>query len=308
MIIVKGSIMTISLVTGGAGFIGSNIVARLLSLGHEVRVIDDESSDSHDSFYWQQDAKNYIYSILDYERIRSIFNDVDYVFHLAAESSIGTTIEDPVKATYVNTLGTNIVLQCAKQAGVKRVIYSSTAGAYGNNPIPNIETQEDNPLNPYSVSKVNGEKVCKLYTDMYNLPTIILRYFNVYGSNQPMRGQYAPVIGTFGKQKQDKKPMTIVGDGEQTRDFVNVLDVVSANINAALNDIDSKYFGTVFNIGSGTNYSVNDIANMIKGETTSIPEKVGEIKESLADITKAKDVLGWEPIVALPGWLHEYRY
>jgi UDP-glucose 4-epimerase len=300
--------MTISLVTGGAGFIGSNIVARLLSLGHEVRVIDDESSDAHHSFYWQKDAKNYIYSILDYEKIRSIFNDVDYVFHLAAESRIGPTIEDPVKATYINTLGTNIVLQCAKQAGVKRVIYSSTAGAYGNNPIPNTETQEDNPLNPYSVSKVNGEKVCKLYTDMYDLPTIILRYFNVYGSNQPIRGQYASVIGTFGRQKRDKKPMTIVGDGEQRRDFVNVLDVVNANINAALNDIDSQYFGTVFNIGSGINYSVNDIANMIEGETTFIPERFGEIRESLSNIEKARKILNWEPTFVLPGWLHEHGY
>jgi UDP-glucose 4-epimerase len=300
--------MTVSLVTGGAGFIGSNIAARLLSLGHEVRVIDDESSQSHDFFYWQDGTKNYIYNICDYSAIRSIFDGVDYVFHLAAESNIGSTIENPIKATQINTLGTNIVLQCAKEAGVKRVIYSSTAGAYGNNPIPNIETQEDKPLNPYSVSKVNGEKVCKMYTDMYDLPTIILRYFNVYGSNQPMRGQYAPVIGTFGRQKQDEKPMTIVGDGEQRRDFVNVLDVVSANINAALNDIDSQYFGTVFNIGSGTNYSVNDIANMIKGKTTSIPERVGEIKESLSNIEKAKNILDWEPTISLPVWLHEYRY
>jgi UDP-glucose 4-epimerase len=300
--------MTVSIVTGGAGFIGSNIAARLLSLGHEVRVIDDESSQSHDFFYWQDKTKNYIYNICDYSAIRSIFDGVDYVFHLAAESNIGSTIENPLKATHVNTFGTNIVLQCAKEAGVKRVIYSSTAGAYGNNPLPNIETQEDNPLNPYSVSKVNGEKVCKLYTDIYDLPTIILRYFNVYGSNQPMRGQYAPVIGTFGRQKQDKKPMTIVGDGEQRRDFVNVLDVVSANINAALNDIDSQYFGTVFNIGSGTNYSVNDIANMIKGETTFIPKKVGEIKESLSNIEKAKNILDWEPTISLPVWLHEYRY
>jgi UDP-glucose 4-epimerase len=300
--------MTVSLITGGAGFIGSNLAVRLLSLGHEVRVIDDESSQSHDFFYWQDKTKNYIYHICDYSSIRSIFDGVDYVFHLAAESNIGSTIENPIKATQINTLGTNIILQCAKEAGVKRVIYSSTAGAYGNNPIPNIETQEDKPLNPYSVSKVNGEKVCKMYTDMYDLPTIILRYFNVYGSNQPMRGQYAPVIGTFGRQKQDEKPMTIVGDGEQRRDFVNVLDVVSANINAALNDIDSQYFGTVFNIGSGTNYSVNDIANMIKGETTFIPERVGEIKESLSNIEKAKNILNWEPTISLPVWLHEYRY
>jgi UDP-glucose 4-epimerase len=300
--------MTVSLVTGGAGFIGSNIVSMLLGLGHEVRVIDDESSDAHDSFYWQQDAKNYIYSILDYSRIRSIFNDVDYVFHLAAESRIGPTIEDPVKASYVNTLGTNIVLQCAREAGVKRVMYSSTSAAYGLNELPNVETQPDDPLNPYSVSKVNGEKLCKMYTDLFGLPTIIFRYFNVYGSNQPMRGQYAPVIGIFGRQKKDKKPLTIVGDGEQKRDFISVIDVANANIAAALNDMDEKYFGTVFNIGSGTNYSINDIAAMFNTETLHIEERPGEMKETLADITKAKNILNWEPTIDLKQWLHADRY
>jgi len=300
--------MTISLVTGGAGFIGSNIVSMLLGLGHEVRVIDDESSDAHDFFYWQEGAKNYIYNICDYSAIRSIFNDVDYVFHLAAESRIGPTIENPVKASHVNTLGTNIVLQCAREAGVKRVMYSSTSAAYGLNELPNVETQPDDPLNPYSVSKVNGEKLCKMYTDLFGLPTIIFRYFNVYGSNQPMRGQYAPVIGIFGRQKQDEKPLTIVGDGEQRRDFVSVIDVANANIAAALNDIDDKYFGTVFNIGSGTNYSINDIAAMFNTETVHIPERPGEMKETLADITKAKTVLNWQPIINLRQWLHADRY
>jgi UDP-glucose 4-epimerase len=300
--------MTVSLVTGGAGFIGSNIVSMLLGLGHEVRVIDDESSDAHDFFYWQQDAKNYIYNICDYASIRSIFNDVDYVFHLAAESRIGPTIENPVKASHVNTLGTNIVLQCAREAGVKRVMYSSTSAAYGLNELPNVETQPDDPLNPYSVSKVNGEKLCKMYTDLFGLPTIIFRYFNVYGSNQPTRGQYAPVIGIFGKQIKDKKPLTIVGDGEQRRDFVSVIDVANANIAAALNDIDEKNFGTVFNIGSGVNYSINDIAAMFDAETVKIPARAGEMKETLADITKAKEELHWEPLISLDTWLQKHRY
>jgi UDP-glucose 4-epimerase len=300
--------MTVSLVTGGAGFIGSSIVSMLLELGHEVRVIDDESSDAHDVFYWQQDAKNYVQSICDYSAIRPIFNDVDYVFHLAAESRIGPTIENPVKASHVNTLGTNIVLQCAREAGVKRVMYSSTSAAYGLNELPNVETQTDDPLNPYSVSKVNGEKLCKMYTDLFGLPTIIFRYFNVYGGNQPMRGQYAPVIGIFARQKQDEKPLTIVGDGEQRRDFVSVTDVANANIAAALNDIDEKYFGTVFNIGSGTNYSINDIAAMFNTETVHIEERPGEMKETLADITKAKVILNWQPIVNLRQWLHADRY
>lgn len=300
--------MTVSLVTGGAGFIGSNLVSALLNLGHEVRVIDDESSDAHDHFYWQDGSKNYIYNICDYSNIRPIFDGVDYVFHLAAESRIGPTIENPVKASHVNTLGTNIVLQCAREAGVKRVMYSSTSAAYGLNELPNVETQSDDPLNPYSVSKVNGEKICKMYTDLFGLPTIIFRYFNVYGKNQPMRGQYAPVIGIFDRQKQSGNPLTVVGSGKQKRDFVNVQDVVSANISAALSDINEMYFGTVFNIGSGVNYSINDIASMFNTETTNIPERAGEMKETLANITKAKDILGWQPKINLEEWLNEDRY
>jgi UDP-glucose 4-epimerase len=300
--------MTVSLVTGGAGFIGSNIVSMLLELGHEVRVIDDESSDAHDHFYWQENSKNYIYNICDYAHIRSIFDGVDYVFHLAAESRIQPTIENPIKATMTNTFGTNVVLQCSREAGVKRVMYSSTSAAYGLNELPNVETQLDDPLNPYSVSKVNGEKLCKMYTDLFGLPTIIFRYFNVYGSNQPVRGQYAPVIGIFGRQKQNKEPLTIVGDGEQRRDFVSVIDVANANIAAALNDIDEKNFGTVFNIGSGVNYSINDIASMFDSETVNIPERTGEMKETLADITKAKKELNWEPSINLDIWLHKHRY
>ena len=295
--------MTISVVTGGAGFIGSSLVKKLLSLGHEVRVIDDESSGNQP--YWNQEAKNYIYSILDYAKTRSIFNDADYVFHLAAESKIGSTLEDPVKATHSNTLGTDFVLQCSRQAGVKRVIYSSTAGAYGNSPIPSIETQPDSPLNPYSVSKVNAEKICKMYSDLFGLETIILRYFNVYGENQPSKGQYAPVIGVFAKQKYNREPLTIVGDGEQRRDFVNVDDVVNANILSAISKIDKQYFGTVFNIGSGTNYSINDIAKMFKCDVTYLPDRPGEIKESLADINKAKNILKWEPTLDLKQWLNE---
>lgn len=300
--------MTVSLVTGGAGFIGSNLVAKLIDLGHEVRIIDNESSDAHDTFYWQEDTKKYLYDICDYESIRPIFDGVDYVFHLAAESRIGPTIENPVKASHVNTLGTNIVLQCAREAGVKRVMYSSTSAAYGLNKLPNVETQPDDPLNPYSVSKVNGEKLCKMYTDLFGLPTIIFRYFNVYGNNQPMRGQYAPVIGIFERQKQDQSPLTIVGDGQQRRDFISVIDVANANISAALNNIDKKYFGTVFNVGSGTNYSINDIAAMFNTETVNIEERSGEMKETLADISKAKSVLDWQPTINLKQWLHADRH
>jgi UDP-glucose 4-epimerase len=202
-----------------------------------------------------------------------------------------------------NTLGTNVVLQCAREAGVKRVMYSSTSAAYGRNDLPNIETQADDCLNPYSVSKVNGEKLCSMYTELFGLETIIFRYFNAYGNNQPVRGQYAPVMGIFGRQKSEGDLLTIVGDGEQRRDFVNVLDIVNANVLAATADIDKEYIGTVFNIGSETNYSVNQIAEMYGSPKINIPARIGEMRETLADATKAKEILNWKSSIKLEDYI-----
>ena len=300
--------MTISLVTGGAGFIGSNLVEELVRLGHEVRIIDNESSDAHEHFYWNPNTKNYKKDICDYLSTRELYDNVDYVFHLAAESRIQPTINNPVKATMTNTLGTNVVLQCAREAGVKRVMYSSTSAAYGRNPLPNIESQPDDCLNPYSVSKVNGEKLCSMYTELFGLETIIFRYFNAYGKNQPVRGQYAPVMGVFGRQKLEGDLLTVVGDGEQRRDFVNVQDIVKANIIASEKNIDKQYLASVFNIGSGVNYSVNQIAQMYNHPVVNIPARTGEMRETLANTTKAKNILGWKPEVILEDWLNANRH
>lgn len=268
-------------------------------------VVDNESSDAHDHPYWNENAVNHKLNICDYENTRSLYDGVDYVFHLAAEARIQPTINDPVKATLVNTLGTNVVLQCAREAGVKRVMYSSTSAAYGNNELPNVESQADDCLNPYSVSKVNGEKICSMYTSLFGLETVIFRYFNAYGNRQPIRGQYAPVMGIFGRQKTEGVPLTIVGDGEQKRDFVNVLDIVEANVLAASADISSEHIGTVFNIGSGTNYSINEIAKMYKHTTINIPPRIGEMKETLANTQKAQSILGWKSTVYLPDWISQ---
>lgn len=300
--------MTVSLVTGGAGFIGSNLVEELVKLGHEVRVIDNESSDAHEHFYWNSNAKNYKRDICDYLNTRELYDNVDYVFHLAAEARIQPTINNPVKATMTNTLGTNVVLQCAREAGVKRVMYSSTSAAYGRNTLPNIESQPDDCLNPYSVSKVNGEKLCSMYTELFGLETIIFRYFNAYGKNQPVRGQYAPVMGVFGRQKLEGDLLTVVGDGEQRRDFVNVQDIVKANIIASEKNIDKQYIGSVFNIGSGVNYSVNQIAEMYNHPVVNIPARTGEMRETLANTTKAKNILEWNPEVILEDWLNADRH
>lgn len=293
-----------SLVTGGAGFIGSNLVDRLLDLGHQVIVIDNESSKSHECFYWNENAENHNLDICDYEFTRSLYEDVDYVFHLAAESSIPLSIENPIRSVSTNTLGTCTVLQCAREANVKRVMYSSTSAAYGSNSSPNIETQSDDCLNPYSISKVSGEKLCKMYTDLYGLPTVIFRYFNVYGERQPVRGQYAPAIGIFLRQKSNREPLTIVGDGNQRRDFVYVGDVCDANIMAAISNPDSEAFGQVYNVGTGTNYSINQIARMISDQTVNIAPRPGEARISLANNQKIKKVFDWTPKMKLEDWIN----
>lgn len=292
-----------SLVTGGAGFIGSNLVDRLLELGHEVVVIDNEYSDAHDHFYWNDKAQNYKYDIRDYERTRPLYDEVDYVFHFAAEARIQPAILNPIEAVSINAVGTCTVLQCAREAGVKRVMYSSTSSAYGTNEIPNVETQSDDCLNPYSVSKVSGEKLCKMYYELYGLPTISFRYFNVYGERQPLRGQYAPVIGIFLRQRAAGEPLTIIGDGEQRRDFTYVGDVVNANIMAAITEVDSSYFGQVYNVGTGTNYSVNEVSEMISENTVNIPPRIGETRLSLANNNKLRTVFGWEPTMNLKSWI-----
>ena len=277
-----------SLVTGGEGFIGSNLVERLKRLGHDVVVVDNKNSSN---------------DIRDYELMKSLMEDVDFVFHLAAESKIGTCIDNPVLAASTNELGTCTLLQAARENGVSRFIYSSTSAAYGNNPFPNVETQPDDCLNPYSVSKVNGEKWCKTYTDLYGLKTVILRYFNVYGPGQPTSGQYAPVMGIFTRQRDAGEPLTIVGDGEQRRDFIHVSDVVNANIMAAISNQSDEYYGKVYNVGSGVNYSVNQIAAMISDSTTNIPARPGECRVTLANCDKIYGAFGWKPQIKLEEWI-----
>ena len=295
--------MTISLVTGGAGFIGSHIVEQLISLGHEVVVVDNEYSDN-ENFYWRKDTYNVNIDITD-KALKNAFTNVDYVFHLAAEARIGPSIENPVNAVNINTLGTCNVLQCAREAGVKKVMYSSTSSGYGLNTSPNIETQSDDCLNPYSVSKVAGEKICKMYTDLYGLKTVIFRYFNVFGERAPKKGQYAPVIGIFLRQLAAGEKLTIVGDGEQRRDFVYVKDVANANIMAALSNADDDAYGQVYNVGSGKNYSVNDIASFISNDTINIPPRVGEARNSLANIDKIYKTFAWKPQTDVESWIRK---
>ena len=291
-----------SLVTGGAGFIGSNLVDKLVKLGHKVVVIDNEYSDVHEQFYYNEKAEYHNLDIRD-EATRNLYDDVDYVFHLAAEARIQPAVLNPIEAVSINSVGTCTVLQFAREAKVKRVIYSSTSSGYGLNEPPNVEAQPDDCLNPYSVSKVNGEKLCSMYTNLFGVKTIILRYFNVYGNRHPLKGQYAPVIGIFLRQLRDEEPLTIVGDGEQRRDFTNVLDVVDANILAATKQLDDDAFGQVYNVGTGINHSINEIASMISDNTEYIPPRLGEARITLAHNSRIKGTLGWEPKIKLEDWI-----
>jgi UDP-glucose 4-epimerase len=293
----------ISLVTGGAGFIGSNLVDYLIQQGHEVICVDNESAECNDKFYWNNKACNIIGDITDYDFMKNCFKDVDYVFHLAAESRLQPAIKNPIEAVYKNCVGTTTILQCAREAGVKRFVYSSTSSGYGFNPSPNVETQPDDCLNPYSASKVAAEKFCKMYSDLYGLETVVLRYFNVFGERSPRRGQYAPVIGIFDRQKLSGEALTIVGDGTQRRDFIYVGDVAKANLIAAEATLDKKYFGQVFNIGSGINYSVQEIADAISDNQTYIPKRDGEMETTWSNIEKASEILGWKPEVDVLEWI-----
>ena len=294
--------MNKSLVTGAAGFIGSHLVEELLKIGHQVVAVDNEYADN-DQFYWNDKAINVKGDITDYKFMNNVFSHTDYVFHCAAESRIGTSIENPIRAVDINVKGTCTVLQCARENGVKKVMYSSTSSGYGMNPSPNIETQPDDCLNPYSVSKIAGEKVCKMYTDLFDLPTVIFRYFNVYGERAPRKGQYAPVIGIFQRQKEAGQSLTIVGDGEQRRDFVHVKDVARANIMAAISNAEPESYGQVYNIGFGKNYSVNEIASFISDDIINIEPRDGEARETLANIDKVYNTFGWRPEIDVKDWI-----
>ena len=294
------------LVTGGAGFIGSHIVGKLLQNNNHVVVIDNESSEANDAFNWYEDhAENHVIDIRDFDACLPLFEGVDCVFHLAAHSRIQLAMQRPKDCIETNYFGTYNMLECARQAGVRRFVNSSTSSSYGllNKP-PLQEDMKTDCLNPYSASKVGAETLCEMYYILHGLRTITLRYFNVYGPRQPLKGIYAPVIGLFEEQKKRGEPLTIVGDGEQRRDFTHVYDVVDANICAMM----TNFSGVTVNIGSGKNYSVNEIAEFISDDTITIPERPGEARETLADNSRAQKLLSWTPKCTLEDYFDPNTY
>ena len=293
------------LVTGGCGFIGSNLVDELVKLKHDVCVIDNLSSTAHDQFYFNEKVKYYHCSILDFYSVGLCFeqNKPEFVFHLAAEARIQNCIDNPSGALETNTMGTQMILDMSRQHKVKRVMLSSTSAIYGlNEALPQTENMKPNCLNMYSYSKLFSEGLCKLYSDLYELDTVCFRYFNVYGPRQPIRGSYAPVLGVFSRQKKNNEVMTVVGDGMQTRDYIHVSDIVSANILAMNNT--GPINGEILNVGTETSYSILDIINMIGGEYIHVPARLGEARHTLSDCSKIKTILNWKSTKTLSDYIN----
>jgi len=283
------------LVTGGAGFIGSNLVDELVRQKHRVLVIDNLSGGKRKNV--NPKAKFYKADITDMKKIKSLFRGVDYVFHLAALPRVQFSIENPIESDAVNVRGTLNVLVASVNAGAKRVIYSASSSAYGDQKkMPLQETFLANPKSPYGTQKYIGELYCKTWSEVYKLSTVCLRYFNVYGPRQNPEGAYALVIAKFIKQKLAGQPMTITGDGKQTRDFTNVKDVVRANILAMKSKKVGK--GETINIGAGKNQSILRVAQLIGGPIKFIPARF-EPRDTLADNKLARKLLGWRPTVSI---------
>lgn len=310
-------------VTGGAGFVGSNLVDELISQGHEVVVIDNlcngkkENINPNATFveadlnccrqgsYPSSVYKQFPCPSRDTALVENAIQDSHVIFHLAALARVQPSIEDPVSFNDSNVGGTLNILMIAKKLGIKRFVYSASSSAYGNAKIfPTPESHPTNPLSPYGLQKLIGEQYCKVFAICYGLETVCLRYFNVFGERQSLDGAYCLVMGIFANQKLQGKPMTIVGDGEQRRDFTYVGDVVRANILASKSD--RVGYGEVINIGNGDNRSVNQLADLIGGPRQHIESRL-EPKQTLADNKKALDLLGWSPTVTLEEWVPKYK-
>ena len=277
------------LVTGGAGFIGSHLCQVLLERGHSVRVLDDLSQGER---AWVPDGCDFVEgSVVDAELCRQVCEGIDGVFHVAAMSRVAPSIEKIEFCTAQNIIGTQNVLVAARDSGVQKLIYSASSTCYGNQPPPHTTDLLPQCLNPYALSKYVGEQFCELFTRLYGLPTVSLRYFNVYGPRQPRSGAYALVLGIFLEQHTQGKHLTIHGDGSQERDFVHVRDVVDANLRAYHSDA----AGVALNVGSGVCHSIKYIADAISSAQAFEPRRRGDAEVTLASIERTAELIGWEP-------------
>lgn len=293
-----------AVVTGGAGFIGSHIADALVAEGFDVHVVDTLIAGKREHVH--ERATLHEVDILDTDKLRSIFEGAAAVFHEAALPRVQFSIDEPYEAHRTNVDGTLSVLVAAQGAKVGKVVFAASSAAYGNQEtIPLQEALPATPVHPYGLHKYVGELYMQMFYELYGLPTVSLRYFNAYGPRLDPEGPYALVIGRFLAQRVNKEPLTITGDGTQTRDFTHVSDIVRANLAALRSDKVGK--GEVINIGAGRAVSVNELAKLLGGtEITYVPARV-EAKHSLADTARAKALLDWEPSVRLEDGIAELR-
>ncbi len=286
-----------SIVTGGAGFIGSNLIDKLLDLGHEIVVLDNLSTGRIENLAHVLDQIKIVECDLSMKGdwVKE-FKEADWVFHLASLADIVPSIQNPESYFRSNVDATFYVLEAARHAAVKRFIYSASSSCYGiPDKYPTTEESDIRPQYPYALAKRMGEELVIHWVQLYNLPAISLRFFNVYGTRSRTSGTYGAVFGVFLAQKLSNKPYTIVGDGNQTRDFTYVTDVVNALIVAAKSVKTNK----IYNVGSDTTVSINKIAELLSGDKINIPKRPGEPDCTYADISKIKDELGWKPTISI---------
>jgi UDP-glucose 4-epimerase len=290
------------LVTGGAGFIGSNLVDALVEEGHEVLVIDNLSTGKRE--HVNPKAKFFELDLRELDKIKPVFEGVDFVFHQAALARVEPSIKNPVLYNDNNVNGTLNTLVASRDAKVKKVVYASSSSVYGDQDVmPLTEDMAAKPTSPYGLQKYIGEQYCRVFSYLYDLPTVCLRYFNVYGKRMALEGAYASVISIFGQQRQKGEPMTIAGDGTHLRTYTYVGDIVKANILAVKSNVAD---GRAINTGQSTEYSVNQIAEMFGGPTVNIAERIEPVR-NLCGNKLAKELLGWEPTIDLPEWLPTYK-
>ena len=290
------------LVTGGAGFIGSNLVDDLIEEGHEVLVIDNLSTGKKEHINLK--AKFFELDLRELDKIKPVFEGVDFVFHEAALARVEPSIKNPVLYNDNNVNGTLNTLVASRDAKVKKVVYASSSSVYGDQDVmPLTEDMVAKPTSPYGLQKYIGEQYCRVFSYLYDLPTVCLRYFNVYGKRMALEGAYASVISIFGQQRQKGESMTIAGDGTHLRTYTYVGDIVKANILAVKSNVSD---GRAINTGQSTEYSVNQIAEMFGGPTVNIAERIEPVR-NLCGNKMAKDLLGWEPTIDLPEWLPTYK-
>jgi nucleoside-diphosphate-sugar epimerase len=304
--------VTTAVVTGGAGFIGSHLTEELLRRGYHVRVIDDFSTGSPDNLAGSKDGIDFVEgSILDAPLLARACADASVIFHEAAIPSVARSVEDPLRSNAANITGTLSVLEAAREQGVGRVVYAASSSAYGGtHPMPVREDMEPRPVSPYAVAKLAGEHYCRAYTASFGLPTISLRYFNVFGARQSPDSPYAAVIPRFVTALLEGKPAEIFGDGEQSRDFTYIGNAVHANMLAM--DATEEAFGQTMNVAHGERHTLNELLVEIAGilhvaiaEPVHLAPRVGDVRHSQADIGKAERLLGYHPLISYADGLRE---